>query len=1356
MPVPDPSAARAGSVFSDNPNYIGAWVCYINGREVPILGWQVDYGIWEVPSCTLQMFPEKVLERLGHEDRVQVALFYLDQWAGAPEMRLIFDGEVIGWSYSNTGSQRTINLSCLAHVHIFQQLYFFFMNTVDDIVSANDPAVRANALTSAGFAYPYNLFHTGLIGAPTSTGGNGQPAGAAEPIKRPFDFVYNVVAGLISDQVPPERRTAPMINFFARWVRHTRFQNRWAALPILDDPEVVDRGAGAFPIFRAARASEALDALQNHAAQRMGNAGPVWNTLYNTLSTVFMEIGMIPTMPCVHVDPLTGVISHELRTSDPLTNQHEFVASTDTNPDQPAFLNFNSETGTNPTPGATAPEQLGTDPTSPPRVIQYVVKPQFLFGTPPQCNVFYPPMIESWTYDENYIQQPTRVYVNDSLMTAALRANGPNANLVVQALSVGWPPEADAVMRQTRGVDSNGARATDAAQVNTGKDILIPFEELYKGPVVDRMQLPQWFQMLLQMRNSTNAGGGSGENPGETVPGATPADATNAPQTDTPETGVRDLSAPPSLEEQHRYIALPREINGRLVLTIHGERNQRFALTHGGGLDPARYAGNNGGVFWGSIWPPEDMGNNRTSTRTTRPSSVARQAVVNADGDETEITPPRPHTSNPAFDRRARRMARFMAAIRPFLQEEPVIQEAALGDDALNMVAFGMAYLCYSETGLVQARNWNFGNFAHSRGDRNPLDWTVIFTAGHWQAFHAFPSADAGLRFFVHRLVDPASPYLAPLRVMLGQIPITRINRDLSGVVANIPQEHRDYFESFGIRPDLYNIALARIGYSEGNGPTLLDNARSKQRFCLSAMRYAQIAMGYVGDGLQPVISTHRDTTVPPLYAPENARLVVANTSNGLRVRPSDATTGATVQVSTQPAGTATPRPATTPPQPPQSLAAHREDSPSFLDVNRAVNAAPATPATTTTQRASGSRTTQNGNVRTQTQTIAPNNENDNRQFADLFRNYAQYEYFRTRYDKRRGAISMAFNPYPVPGFPAVIFDKMTTEHHAVGYVMRVSHVASAASPNSGTIKTVVQLQFCRTMSEFIFNIAQDAERFGSAPASAPAEVIDEIRTTIQDQTNADRFYRRLFYGDVEPRHGASFNFLNALGYARPEGPERLVLEGSSVSDEVTLRNRLRDQVQELDGAESDTPTTPAPATELVVRHNLDPNERLVPIAPYAAAFDSYDAAMKLAARPICTLAQYIRFWHGGRTIPELERAHLIKRGENDWSYQGTTEQQIEQVSVEAGTATLDHGSSRRATAQYWEYIYRLRTGPGAPPSDEALHYNFSTATGITQFQATAGQAASLPADYPETRADWETALEYYRNVVRNRQPPQQ
>ena len=55
-----------------------AWLVYINGLEIPVSSMTIQFGVWQVPTATLNMVPHQLLSRIGAEDRLQVAIFYLD------------------------------------------------------------------------------------------------------------------------------------------------------------------------------------------------------------------------------------------------------------------------------------------------------------------------------------------------------------------------------------------------------------------------------------------------------------------------------------------------------------------------------------------------------------------------------------------------------------------------------------------------------------------------------------------------------------------------------------------------------------------------------------------------------------------------------------------------------------------------------------------------------------------------------------------------------------------------------------------------------------------------------------------------------------------------------------------------------------------------------------------------------------------------------------------------------------------------------------------------------------------------------------------------------------------------------
>jgi hypothetical protein len=527
----DPSAVRSGAVFSTNPTYQAAWICYINGVEVPIMGFDIQYGVWQVPSFTIHLIPDITLQRLGNEDRVPVQIFYLDYWMNpeAPEFRLLIDGEIIGWRYSSAMGQRTMSFSCLAHIHIFQQLYFFYMTNVDDIVAAQSPEVLASGFSTPGLLYPYSLFHQGLLTTSAQVSRSRGPTGVrttvegvstntaeeavaaydpapAQMIKAPYELMYNVIKGVIAaaPTVPNERRSIPMMNFFARHVRKTRLHNRFVRLPYLEDPAQIGSKKGVFPIFNAARNDEAIYAMQRQTASQVGNSGPVWNVLQQVYSSVLMEIAMIPNPAAVLVelnaagqDPKDGKIIRILSAETPIEDsggslvrvpsREELIAAirpediAELTPDDRAALLAEIEAAPVSGRNVEAVDVVqGVNSKTPIRLAQYFVKPQFLFGVPPHCNVIFPSMVDAWTYDEPYMTQPTRIYVNDSVMTRLLRAEGSNRHFMLHALTVGFPEEADALMQHKVGGDRNETfTEATASMLESGKNLLIWPEEYY-------------------------------------------------------------------------------------------------------------------------------------------------------------------------------------------------------------------------------------------------------------------------------------------------------------------------------------------------------------------------------------------------------------------------------------------------------------------------------------------------------------------------------------------------------------------------------------------------------------------------------------------------------------------------------------------------------------------------------------------------------------------------------------------------------------------------------------------------------------------------------------------------------------
>jgi hypothetical protein len=633
----DPATYRSHSrlgittdVFSSNIPHRAPLLCYIAGIECPIVAADVSYGVWKIPEATISMFPDPQLQRFGAEDRVPVALFYLDEYIDQnnPTWRLLFEGEIVGWSYTNTVGSRSLQFNCVMNIAMWTQLFIFYMTSLSSVASgvvatSNNPAAIAQAQAVPGFS----LFRQGLLIPPKGK----QAKGASEDyIKRPYDLAYNVVRSLISKKVPEKQRCVPGINFFARWSRREQFHNRWVAIPFLEEPtterqgkEVVETGVpGIFPVLRAAQSLQAVRAVENYIAEKY-SGGSIYTILKQVLDTVLMEMVMLPTAPCVQTRT-DGVIKGPpvFRTAAQKVNvqtQEKITAAaavlqaeldaldkakaaakkpskdniakakaakkesiTDSNAHTKKILDALAVAGVTvkglvsdigpaeyaegllrllPKGISSAISDKGPkDASLPVRLGNYFIKPQMLFGLPPNCNVVFPSMTPQITYHENYVTQPTRFYLqDDSALQYAGFANPQNVamkDVLLSALSRAYPPEVDkkwvAHMQKGQGAKS-------------GRNLLVWPEEFFKGPVTARQPAPPWLMFVAAQTQA--AGHKTGSKVGTANAKSTKADATKANDRDKGALTDQDVYALYAQYEYFRHRFAAR--NGAVACMFH-------------------------------------------------------------------------------------------------------------------------------------------------------------------------------------------------------------------------------------------------------------------------------------------------------------------------------------------------------------------------------------------------------------------------------------------------------------------------------------------------------------------------------------------------------------------------------------------------------------------------------------------------------------------------------------------------------------------------------------------------------------------------------------------------------------------
>jgi murein DD-endopeptidase MepM/ murein hydrolase activator NlpD len=1414
----DPSATRSGTVLSTNPIYQAAWICYINGVEVPIMGFEIQFGVWKIPSFSIELIPDILLQRLGNEDRIPVQIFYLDYWFNpeAPEFRLLVDGEIIGWRYTSSLGNRTMSFSCLAHIHVFQQLYFFYMSNIDDVVASHDPAVQASGFTqTGGLHYPYSLFHQGLLVTdvqvstaeprPRRVGQTQTPAQqfdtslddrAQPPIQAPFELLYNVVKGVISKDVPANRRAIPMMNFFARHMRKTRFHNRFVRLPFLEDPDALADKKGVFPIFQAVRNDEAINAMQRQAATQIGNSGPVWNMLEQIFSMVYMEIAMIPNPAAVLVSlnsptattggasgtpasgPQDGKILGVLSDRTPVT---AIRTEAQLNPDQTLTnratelataireaLRFGRQPGTDllasagystapasaadvnvdqirthlqqvagtraDANGNTAEQQRqlseGTDPTTPIRLAQYFVKPQFFFGIPPHCNVIFPSMVDGWTYDEPYLT-PTRIYVNDSVMTSVLRASGSNREFMLHALTVAFPEEAEAVLEHKTGGTGGTSEAHNArpAMAESGKNLLIWPEEFYKGPITAKLALPSWFQMLRQFTNS---------NQNDTPPTTpTPSTAITVPAVANGDKAAFFMNG---------HVSRPGD--GTAFSQIRGNSITSGSHFHAGADFCAPLGTTVHALFAGVV----TIVKQNFQMQECGPTVVVRHRGKGPSGEDMWCTYMHLNEIDPAIrsgvhvtpgqvigkvgNKNGNRVLQIGGSLHG------VHVPSAVEQFGLEGVA-AQAEACVSREACEELLRPYFANKTPPP-EANRRLWP-------WQQYLEGPDGWKKVARAVGGFMRDDGPH-CHFEIILDKPGITsplRPPRLVNGVPD--PNNRIDpvaYLAAMGIsmgtNRSIPSSQMARRGTNNqmlsGAPPTSTGGSREDLPASLNLPEYEQ--PGAPAPTTQapaaPAETALRSTTRPTVVA-------LAGSAPAPTTAP---------QVTTHTAGSATTT--TTPQNRPAGGTVHTPTG--FNGTDRVVPpaAAPAQNASTTAPNATSAPNTSN-------QPLTEAESQQSQSFKELFKLYAQYEFLKQRYMSRQAGVQMRFNPYIVPGFPSMMFDSMRTRYHIAGYVQNVSHSASAAG--GGSISTQVQLTCCRTLPEFINDVRSDSLRFTARVMAAPAEAIDSIRERIQDEDNAEAFYRRLFFGDGPRYNGvpAAFRWDDAMGYARGLEVDEIVNEGDSLAAAIAADNAAEraataptDGVVTTGSQAAAPPASAAPARQL--NENLDPNRELSPRENiYQDAFDSYDVGMRLASRPACSLHDYIRFWHGGMTVNDLQNQGPnppVKGPQEAFSY--VSDKELDVVNTETaadGTRTNTRGFIARSSAVYYQRIFRLRGGPGTgadhltPPSDAEQGFTAPTG-GVETIQPTADHAG-VARDYPQTRADWDSVLEQYTEKVR-------
>ena len=252
--------------FSSSTPQRGSYIVYIAGVEVPTLSVSVSSGVWQIPVISIELAPDRELIRLGAHDRLPVAVFYLDNAytsskGAAPDFRLLAEGEIVGWQYKNTATGRSMVFTAMDYMSGMLQLFPYFMASYQQLIDGivQPPGPYAPGVFSA-YTFPASLFYVGL----TNTDGF---------IKRPFDFVENILKSLCGVAQYPQFHSSVAVNFFSRWIRKNNFLNRFIPCPILEN-DLTQYPNGVFPLLLSLQSDQAIQQFlpaMSKNGERFGN-----------------------------------------------------------------------------------------------------------------------------------------------------------------------------------------------------------------------------------------------------------------------------------------------------------------------------------------------------------------------------------------------------------------------------------------------------------------------------------------------------------------------------------------------------------------------------------------------------------------------------------------------------------------------------------------------------------------------------------------------------------------------------------------------------------------------------------------------------------------------------------------------------------------------------------------------------------------------------------------------------------------------------------------------------------------------------------------------------------------------------
>ena len=119
-------------------SFSGGFLVYINGVRVPASSATVAVSIDSAAQASIALPAHYILEGLGEEDLLDVAIFYLDSYYyEKATWCLLFEGRITGQGYENTPSSESLYFTCESYSNALNDLYLNFMSKGKGTTTSN-------------------------------------------------------------------------------------------------------------------------------------------------------------------------------------------------------------------------------------------------------------------------------------------------------------------------------------------------------------------------------------------------------------------------------------------------------------------------------------------------------------------------------------------------------------------------------------------------------------------------------------------------------------------------------------------------------------------------------------------------------------------------------------------------------------------------------------------------------------------------------------------------------------------------------------------------------------------------------------------------------------------------------------------------------------------------------------------------------------------------------------------------------------------------------------------------------------------------------------------------------------------